>query len=478
MKFLCFCVIVVINAAPDEDLVSALPGYNGSLPSKIYSGFINASATKHLHYVFVESQNAPSDDPIAIWMNGGPGCSSLDGFLYEHGPFRFKAYNGTGLPELELFEYSWTYIANMVYLEQPVGVGFSYSSAQDTTEDYTCSDDTVAVDNLAAIQAFFEKFPEFKNNDFFITGESYAGIYVPVTAEAILQAGDNYTGAALKGIGVGNGCSGDEIGICAFSDSTQGSYYTTKYLMQTAFVPDTLKDEISATCDFDTWSQGGEIGSACSEIVLKLDALTEKLDTYCVYCDCGEQFSATTLQQHTFLQSSPKISRHQMRHKNIKKNVATTACIDSDAASAWLNTPSVQEALHVTQAQVSNWAVCTDAAGWSYESTRPNLPRDTYPGLISQIRVTIYNGDWDACVPYTDNEAWTSNMNYTTKKEWHPWTLQVDGYTSVGGYATTYEVDGPGFQFTTVRGGRHEVPETAPERAYAMAAAIFSQSDL
>lgn len=451
-----------------SDLVTSLPGITGPMPT-MYSGYINASETKHIHYILVEAETDPDDKPLVIWFNGGPGCSSLDGFLYEHGPFRFKPYNGSAAPELVPFEYSWVKLANMLYIEQPVGVGFSYSTAADTTVDYTCTDDTAAADNLAAVQNFFVKYPQYLAKDLYITGESYAGIYVPTLAEAILQA-DDYKGAPLKGIAVGNGCSGDEIGICAFGSSTQGAYYTTKFLMSSGFVPETLKQSLQDTCDWDAWSQGG--ASGCDAQSAELDSLTRKLDTYCVYCDCGQQFSGG---------SKRAKSREQMRFKHMPAIVesalpATTACIDSDAASAYLNDPAVQEALHVTEANNLDWAVCNDAPGWSYSSTRPNLPRDTYPLLVSKIRTLIYNGDWDACVPYTDNEAWTKSMGYNTTQDWHAWFVETNGFQSVGGYATQYDVDG-WFTFTTVRGGRHEVPETAPERAFQMMTTFLSGGD-
>jgi len=88
--------------------------------------------------------------------------------------------------------------------------------------------------------------------------------------------------------------------------------------------------------------------------------------------------------------------------------------------------------------------------------------------------VVIYNGDWDACVPYTDNEAWTEGMGLHAEKPWHPWTYTSadDGSTNqVGGYATVYNSN---FTFVTVRGGRHEVPETAPTRALAMIEYLIS----
>lgn len=100
----------------------------------------------------------------------------------------------------------------MLYIEAPAGVGFSYN----TNKNYKFDDDRTANENREAVEQFFAKFPEYKSNKFFITGESYAGIYVPTLAEAILKGelDGSYTGAELTGMAAGNGCSGTEIGIC------------------------------------------------------------------------------------------------------------------------------------------------------------------------------------------------------------------------------------------------------------------------
>ena len=75
----------------------------------------------------------------------------------------------------------------MVYLEAPCGVGFSYSTAKDTKRDYNATDDTAALDNLAAVESLFDKFPKLKSRDLYITGESYGGVYVPLLATRVLR---------------------------------------------------------------------------------------------------------------------------------------------------------------------------------------------------------------------------------------------------------------------------------------------------
>eukprot|EP01052_Picozoa_sp_SAG31_P021707 SAG31_NODE_1692_length_7512_cov_4.735465_2_plen_101_part_00 len=90
--------------------------------------------------------------------------------MYEHGPFRI---NSTDPTELYRFDYTWAKVANMLYIEAPIGVGFSYS---DDPEEYAaCNDDNTAEDNMHAVEQFFKLFPEYSKNSFYITGESYAG---------------------------------------------------------------------------------------------------------------------------------------------------------------------------------------------------------------------------------------------------------------------------------------------------------------
>ncbi|GBN91416.1 putative serine carboxypeptidase ctsa-1 [Araneus ventricosus] len=150
---------VLIASHPDE--IKDLPGLDIPINFKHYSGYLNATRGRYLHYWFVESQRSPTTDPVVLWMNGGPGCSSLDGFLSELGPLHVSA-DGKSLYKNP---YSWNRVANVIFLEAPAGVGFSYAD----NKKYFTDDDSTSYDNYVALQSFFEKFPEFKKNDFYIT---------------------------------------------------------------------------------------------------------------------------------------------------------------------------------------------------------------------------------------------------------------------------------------------------------------------
>ncbi len=543
-----FCATVV-RGAPAGDRILALPGWDGDLPTPQYSGYLDLpGGNKHIHYWFITSTTgADANTPTTVWLNGGPGCSSLDGLVYEHGPFRFDEADPS---KLVLFNYSWNRAgSHMLYLEAPVGVGFSYS---DDPADYNCTDDTTAQDNLHAVEAFFtSKFPELSGNALYLTGESYvcvcvcvcvrawcyfcasflgasrstsavlegshiphtsndaplldvfplllprvlcvysrrggdtlillpnircsyAGVYVPTLAEAIVHAVEagTYKGAPLKGIAVGNGCSGSEVGVCG---GARSKYDAQFFAQSTAMLGPGLQAKLNAECD---WTKPQDIEKGCQDAIAEMGPLLDRINLYNVYGECIIGTGMRTHRDGDDADEEPQQERAQpVRHKapvsHLKASSGVAgpdACIDSIEASDYINQKALIKAIHVKPIDY-RWATCGSVPGWHYTSTRPNLPRDTYPLLVQHMRVVVYNGDWDACVPWTDNYAWTehfaSENEFPVVDAWHPWTFSnLDDFgEQVGGYAVNYKGN---FTFITVRGGRHEVPETAPKRAFEM----------
>ena len=159
--------------------ITDLPDAPAGLPFRQFGGNVEVGRHGSIFFWFVESQNRPADDPVLLWTNGGPGCSGLTGFLTEHGPFR-PTKDGT----LELFPFAWNKLASVVYVEQPVGVGFSPATAQ-----VQYNDSQAATDNLEFVKKFFGLFPQFQKNRFYITSESYGGHYMPTLADAIVADG-------------------------------------------------------------------------------------------------------------------------------------------------------------------------------------------------------------------------------------------------------------------------------------------------
>ena len=144
-------------AAPEAARVTFLPEFPDVFPSATYSGYLHVStdagSNKNLHYVFVESQGDPATDPLMLWFNGGPGCSSMLALLQEHGPITLD----DNAPAFVNNIYAWNKKANIIYLESPAGVGFS--TANDDEKVY--NDFIQAEDAFKAFNQWMDAFPEF-----------------------------------------------------------------------------------------------------------------------------------------------------------------------------------------------------------------------------------------------------------------------------------------------------------------------------
>eukprot|EP01084_Bolivina_argentea_P305392 527572_1 len=172
--------IVFVVSLCIADKITNLPG-QPPVTFDQYSGYIvlNKTSNKSLFYWLQESQNNPSTDPLVLWTNGGPGCSGLTGALQEQGAFR-NLENGT----LIINPGTWNKVASMLYIEQPVGTGFSFSN---DPNDYYVGDEEAAADMYSMILGFLDQFPQYKSNDFYMSSESYGGHYMPTTAKYIVD---------------------------------------------------------------------------------------------------------------------------------------------------------------------------------------------------------------------------------------------------------------------------------------------------
>lgn len=445
----------VAQAVVPADEVTSLPGLDGALSSKQYSGYLGIPGGKYLHYWLVSSENKPSTDPLVLWLNGGPGCSSLDGYFYEQGPYHVKEpLPASGSPELYLNPNRWNLIANMLFLEMPCGVGFSYAN---NPEAYHTNDTQQAIDNFNAMEVFFKLYPEFADRDFYITGESYAGMYVPTLALQILnhnKAGDSDIN--LKGIMVGNGVIG------------QGAQDSTPILVDFLFghglFSQTTYGKIKADCD----DFQGKLSSACLADIKQAQDEVNAVNIYDIYQPCINSGFPPQYAEHY---TNPLNSRGRRRPltefeqllfggKSATDVAGPVECIDAGAASVYLNQASVRKAIHVQPAsKIGNWTICTNKItyGFTEGSLLPFYKND----LIPNIRVVIYNGDVDSCVPYNGNELWTSSLDIPVVTPWRAWMHD----NQVAGYATTFEQN---FQFVTVKGSGHMVPQFRPIPALAM----------
>ena len=140
-------------------------------PAAQESGYFDASTSeKHYFYFMAASRNDPANDPVVLWLTGGPGCSSLLAAFTENGPCLVPE-TGPNAGKAVFNPYGWNSNATVIWLDQPAGVGFSYGSETDKDEA------DVGVDGYAFLQAFFKAHPALQSRPFFVFGESYGGAF-------------------------------------------------------------------------------------------------------------------------------------------------------------------------------------------------------------------------------------------------------------------------------------------------------------
>ncbi|KAK3003305.1 hypothetical protein RJ639_018327 [Escallonia herrerae] len=467
-------IFVLTQSAPESALVAQLPGFNGSFPSKHYSGYvtIDESHGKKLFYYFVVSERNPSEDAVVLWLNGGPGCSSFDGFVYEHGPFNFEKGKPQGsLPKLHLNPYSWSKVSNIIYLDSPAGVGLSYSGNK---SDYITGDLKTSGDSHKFLLKWFELYPEFLSNPFFIAGESYAGVYVPTLAYEVVKGIDAGLAPILnfKGYMVGNGVTDEEFDGNALVPFAHGM----------GLISDDLFTEITTEC------RGNYYIPANDNCKSKLDKVDKEVDGLNIYDILEPCYHGTTSRDITTHNPRLPLSFRKLgetdRPLPVRKrmfgrawplrapvrdgivptwpqisNSDSVPCTDDEVATAWLNNDAVRKAIHADQESTAGaWVICTDRILFDHDA---GSMIKYHKNLTSRgFRALIFSGDHDLCVPFTGSEAWTRSVGYNIVDEWRPWIVNEQ----VAGYIQGYEHD---LTFLTVKGSGHTVPEYKPREALA-----------
>jgi len=168
---------------PNEHFISSLPYFRADqqLPCMFSGTFpVNADETHHMFYWMHTNDNA--DAPLMIYMNGGPGASSMFANFLLNGPLRIN--HGSGPDDYSVYlnpEGSWSDTVHLVFVDQPIGTGFSYGEPLNTTMEQTSEE------FVNFFHKLYEMYPQFVGRDLYIAGESYAGKYVPRYTYALLK---------------------------------------------------------------------------------------------------------------------------------------------------------------------------------------------------------------------------------------------------------------------------------------------------
>ncbi|KAK1380507.1 Carboxypeptidase [Heracleum sosnowskyi] len=429
-----------VRAEQEADWIIKLPG-QPQVSFKQYSGYVtvNESHGRALFYWFFEATHSPEKKPLLLWLNGGPGCSSIGyGEAEELGPFLSQK----GKPELKFNNHAWNQAANLLFLEAPVGVGFSYTNTSSDIEDL--GDTFTAKDSYTFLVNWFKRFPQFKSREFYISGESYAGHYVPQLSEVIFDKNmyvpkKEYIN--FKGFMIGN----------ALMDYETDQKGMIDYAWDHAVISDHLYDEIKLECNF-TFKNPTD---ACGIALRKYLDVYKIIDMYSLYAPTCFHNNATSInKQFPVIQG---IARHLFSKQDgwHQKPAGYDPCL-SEYTEVYLNRPDVQKALHANVTKMSYpWTHCRHSEFWkdAPDSMLPVIRKLVNGG----VRVWVFSGDTDARIPVTSTRLSLKKLGLKIVEDWTPWYSNHE----VGGWTIEYE----GLMFVTVRGSGHQVPTFKPKQA-------------
>ncbi|KAG7977207.1 hypothetical protein I3843_05G019600 [Carya illinoinensis] len=448
-------VLLLSNSVESQSIIDTLPGFPGKLPFKLETGYIGVGELDEvqLFYYFIESERNPKDDPLVLWLTGGPGCSALSALLFEIGPFTFDYANSSGRnkPTLELNPYSWTKIANIIFLDAPVGTGFSYAT---TWEAYNSNDTSSTTQTYEFLRKWLMTHSTFLVNPLYIAGDSYSGKTVPIIVQEVSNGNEigHSPPLNLKGFVIGNPLTHEIWDINA----------RVKFAHRTALISDRLYQSTKRNCQ-GRYINPDPNNTQCVEDLREVNEclaniyIAQILEPNCAYSQPPKPNKLWSLSPHLddnfidILHSTPdQVLEPWCR------------CYNYPYSYIWANDKSVQKALHVREGTITNWERCSNTLAYTQNII---TSIDYHRNLTKKdLRALVYSGDHDMSIPYVGTLEWIELLDLSIKDDWRPWF--VDG--QIAGYVTIYTEEKYSLTFTTIKGGGHTAPEYKPKECLAM----------
>lgn len=392
---------------------------------KQLSGYlkIDGSKSKHYFYWFFESRSDPKTDPLIIWLTGGPGCSSMLALLIENGPCLLSK-NGS----LHRNPYGWNANANVVWIDQPAGVGFSYGNV----DEYDTNEKEIGQDMYRFIQEFFQAHPEYKTQPFYVFGESYGGHYVPAVANRIFVENQRKTGIHinLQGVGIGNGLTDPQVQYRSYPEMAYHNTYGVTAVSHMTYVAMKM----------------------AAEVCVAMIKACQNMKSACL---AAESFCNAALLL-PYQQSGLNVYdiREKCEHPPM--------CYDFSNVEKFLRMDEVLRKLNVDP-HGPKWTACNPVvyAGFAFDWMK-NFQQLLVPLLESSIRVLVYAGDADYIVNWIGCKAWTLALDWKLKNQFasaHDVDWKVNNATA-GKIRTAGALS-----FVQVYNAGHMVPLNQPENS-------------
>eukprot|EP00758_Cryptobia_borreli_P013625 Tbor_TRINITY_DN5850_c1_g1::TRINITY_DN5850_c1_g1_i3::g.7155::m.7155 len=398
-----------------------------------WSGYfqVNATTNKNYFYWAFGPRSGNPDAPIILWMTGGPGCSSSLATLAENGPCHINLKTG----DLERNPYAWNTDAYIIYIDQPAGVGFSYSDGHGRDRNEA----EVSTDMYWFMQEWLNAHPELTTrNKLFVFGESYGGHFAPATAHRIWDNNRKgiYPYIPLTGLGVGNGMTAPYI---------QYNYYVP-------FVTSYCEEKIGEPCVSPAASRAMEASVPQCTYLIRA-------------CMAGDQESCPRAEAYCDNAIEGPYQNTGRNVYDIRKPCIGELCYNFSQIVQFMNRVDVQMSLGVKPQhwQTCNMAVNSDFSGDFMHSFDSNVADMINSG---DVRAMIYAGDVDFICNWLGNQAWVRNLPWAQTEQFN--RAPVRNYILDSELAaTTQSVSGHGhtnlLSFVRVFDAGHMVPMDKPQ---------------
>ncbi|XAR72986.1 hypothetical protein NMG60_11019822 [Bertholletia excelsa] len=359
--------------------------------------------------------------------------------------FDVENYTGGSL-KLRYYPYGWTKVASMIFLDSPVGTGFSYARSPG---GWHTSDVKSSEQAYQFLRKWLGEHPQYLSVELFIAGDSYAGVYVPLITKMIIDGNkeDSEPYMNIKGYLVGS----------PQTDQFIDKNSKFEFAHRLALISDEIYENAKRCCK-------GNYVNVDSENIECLAAVADMKK-------CVRDVSEWNVLEAPCELSSP---HRQDPHRRDLVADASDFRLSSSVAPSWCSTmrlthgdiwgndESVREALHIRKGTVPHWQRCNHSISYTQDvasvvSVHKELSR-------LPLEILVHSGDHDMVVTYMGTLKWIRSLNLTMMEDWRPWYVD----DQVAGYIRKYSEDGHHLTFATVKGAGHPATESLRKECYLM----------